>query len=451
MIDRRALLALLAGVLLVTAAGCGAIGDWSTADPVEGNSTESDDPAGGDADDPSGGDGGASADENGGDGDDESGSDGSGLGDGEEAAVDEEDPEAETTEEADDLLPIDVYRTYDRTATLLESDEEMPDVEVWDMDELLSDTYESRQDAFQERLNMTETNVDTENARGLAYAEDRVVVDPNDAGVADVEQTLVHEYVHSIQYAEGWVPDTRGIDLETQTSTDFTQVHLALMEGGAVWVTDTYSETHQEDDVRLQSERLAHEYETAPDGDRFFRAPYHYGTSYVDERVDDPAEIQEVYANPPTTTEQLLHDLDPGEEEPTGLEVETNAEDWTVDERDRRGELFVRVVLETELPHDEAAEAAAGWGDDELVALSGDDERGYVWVLHWDSADDADGFESAFETVLDERTDEDADRTTVDRLDDRTVIVTVGSDAFREAVEVSGSDTDVEIASDGES
>ncbi|WP_255170161.1 hypothetical protein [Natrononativus amylolyticus] len=362
-------------------------------------------------------------------------------------ATDDEPPRAETTAEAAEVLPVDVYRTYDRTRSLVGSDAEKPRVEVWDMDGLLADVYDSRQDEFQTALNMTETEIDTTNARGISYGT-HVVVDPNEGSDADVEQVLVHEYVHAIQAAEGWYPNSSGIDLETQTATDYGQVELALVEGGAVWVTDRYSERYQDEAVRLQSERLAEEYETAPAGDRFFRAPYHYGTAYVDDRIDDPEDVGEMYENPPETTEQLLHGLDPDEAPPTDLEVTaTTGPAWSLERDDRLGELFVRVALESELDGERAADAATGWGNDRLLAFEDDDgDRGFVWTLHWDSATDADEFEAAFAESLEERTDENAEHTTVDRRGEETVVVTVGSEAFREEVSVTGEGTELEVA-----
>ncbi|MCU4740026.1 hypothetical protein [Natronoglomus mannanivorans] len=378
--------------------------------------------------------------------------------------------EAETTAEADEVLPVDLNETFERTAGLVESEAEMPEVQVGDMDALLEGTYEGRQDPFQAALNMTETEVDTESARGVATIG-HVAVDPNEAERADVEQVVVHEFFHAIQFAEGWQPQPE-LEADVATSTDYTNVELALVEGGAVWITDQYSAEYQDDDVQLQSERLAEEYETAPDGDRYFRAPYHYGVQYANATLEEPTEIAEFYENPPTTTEQLLHGLDPdaGDAQPATLSVETSADEtWTLQRDDRLGELFVRVALETELDNDTAADAAAGWGNDRLIGFqhtdagadgagvedgdgNGDgdgDDWGFVWVLHWDTADDADAFEDAFETTLAERTDERADETSVDRQSERTTVVTVGPDEFHEAVSVTGSEADLEVTVDG--
>lgn len=360
--------------------------------------------------------------------------------------------EAETTAEADEVLPVDLNETFERTAGLVESEAEMPTVQVRDMDELLEGTYEQRQDPFQAALNMTETEVDTESARGLATVG-HVAVDPNEADRTDIEQVVVHEFFHAIQFAEGWQPQPP-LEADVATSTDYTNVELALVEGGAVWIADQYSDEYQ-DDVRLQSERLAEEYESAPNGDRYFRAPYNYGVQYADATLEEPTEIGDLYENPPTTTEQLIHGLDPDADDaqPTDLAVETTDDAWTLARDDRLGELFVRVALETELDPDTAADAAAGWGNDRLIGFqhadaedAGDeDDWGFVWVLHWDTASDADVFEDAFETTLAERTDERADETAVDRRSERTVVVTTGPDAFHETVSVTGSAADLEV------
>lgn len=367
--------------------------------------------------------------------------------------------EAETTAEADEVLPVDLNETFDRTAGLVESEAEMPEVQVGDMDALLEGTYERRQDPFHAALNMTETEVDTESARGVATIG-HVAVDPNEADRPDVEQVVVHEFFHAIQFAEGWQPRPT-LEADVATSTDYANVDLALVEGGAVWIADQYSDEYQDGDVELQSERLAEEYESAPDGDRYFRAPYHYGVQYADATLEEPTEIGDLYENPPTTTEQLIHGLDPDADEaqPTTLAVETTDDDaWTLARDDRLGELFVRVALETQLDPDTAADAAAGWGNDRLIGFhradaddadageDAGDDWGFVWVLHWDTAEDADAFGDAFETALAERTDERADETAVDRRSERTVVVTTGPDAFRETVSVTGSEADLEVS-----
>lgn len=433
----RETIAVLVLVSLVVLSGCAtpfgdSAGEPETPDADEPSpSTEDDESEDGESAEPTGDEGNEGEEET----------------DGAESSDDGSRPEAETTDEADEILPVDVYETYDRVRAMFGSDAEMPRVEVSNLNEELEDVYEARQDPFQDALNMTETEIDTENARGLAWSdENRIVVDPNEATDADIEQTLVHEYAHSIQFSDGWYPQPR-LDGETATSTDYRIVETALVEGSAVWVTDRYSREYQADDVRLQSERLAREYETAPDGDRYFRAPYHYGNRYVDRRIDDPTDLERVYEAPPVTSEQLVHDFDPDEERPTDLDVRPSAaEHWTVQRNDRLGELFVRVALETELDGERAADAAEGWGNDRLVGFHDGDEWGFVWVTHWDAAEDADEFEAAFEGTLDERTDADAGATTVDRHDDRTVIVTVGSDAFRDGVTVTGSDADVDVS-----
>ncbi|MFC6730805.1 hypothetical protein ACFQDG_19310, partial [Natronoarchaeum mannanilyticum] len=274
-----------------------------------------------------------------------------------------------------------------------------------------------------------------------------VYVEPADGPPVVVEQVLAHEYAHAVQYSESmfgaWLIEPTG-------STDRQMTKTALIEGGATYVGDEYTERHLSD-VPLQSEQMRRSYERSASGDRFFVAPYYFGAEYVDERLDTPANLQRVYADPPATTAELLHGESAGEQLAMSISVDTEDSDWTATSRDRKGELFTRIALRATLDNDTAAAAAAGWGNDSAIAFDSDgrgDPEAFVWTFRWQTSGEADEFVAAFEESLDRRTDDWADRTRVERVVDRTVAIAMGPDEFREGTAISESDGDVTVDDD---
>jgi hypothetical protein len=336
-------------------------------------------------------------------------------------------------------LDLNENVVWNDVTKLIGSDAPQPNLFVDEMPPGASDAFEPQQSDFQEALNATETASGGNGSSGLA-TPGNVYVFP-DGPDKEIEQVLVHEYTHTIQYAEGmfasWLrspPETTYEDL----------VQTALIEGGAVYVADEYTGQYL-DGIPLQSEQMQASYEAAPAGDRLLFAPYYFGAEYIHDDIESADELPEVYSSPPLTTSELLH---PDREPPaTDLTVDVdNAEsDWTVARTDRQGELYTRIVLDTELSNDEAVEAAAGWSDDELLAFTDEGQDGFAWTTQWASSDDADEFEAAFESKLDQRTDEWVDRTTVERVDDRTVAVVIGPERFRAAVDISASGNGVDL------
>jgi hypothetical protein len=168
--------------------------------------------------------------------------------------------------------------------------------------------------------------------------------------------------------------------------------------------------------------------------------------------VDDPAEIDSVYDDPPATTEQLLHG--PGAGPEANLPVEVASGDWESASRRRTtfGELFLRGTLATRLSEEAAADAAAGWGTDERLVFTRDGETGYVWLhtgyvwLHrWDDAANATEFQRAFDSYLNRTLNRstvagpdgptagwrgDGETYRLLRLDDQTTALVAGSPAF---------------------
>lgn len=173
-------------------------------------------------------------------------------------------------------------------------------------------------------------------------------------------------------------------------------------------------------------------------------AAHRLGYLWVDSRIENPTELDAVYENPPNRTAALLH---PNQSRtyPT-MRLQSVEDAWVEDQRFRLGELLTRFVLETELSHDRASEAANGWVDDRLIEyLDEDNQQGFAWVVRLRSESQADEFRSALGAYLDGRGEsvgenrwaDDQRSYGIQRPDTRTVVLLLGPDSFIEATEVS--------------
>ena len=113
--------------------------------------------------------------------------------------------------------------------------------------------------------------------------------------------------------------------------------------------------------------------------------------------------IDELFANPPDTTEQVLHpsklqgeregfrELKLAEVPPL---AEAAREGWQVDPSDRMGELSVRIwLIEEGIDERTASQAAAGWDGDQIAVWhKGEDLLAFDWKLAWDRSEDRQEF-----------------------------------------------------------
>jgi hypothetical protein len=259
-----------------------------------------------------------------------------------------------------------------------------------------------------------------------------------DDPAAAVEATLAHEFVHVVQVETNFSLTDDELD-ELQESNVSPGMFADIREGSAEYVADVYAERYLEG-VDLLAERRA-AYEAAETNAwKLSRAGYYYGYCHVAARVESPEGLPAVYETPPVTEEQLIHGLTPDEEPPVALPV--RAEDgW--DRRGTFGELHLRVALTEHLRESRAADAAAGWGNDTLLAR-GD---GYVWLVRTDDAANASDLEAALGDHVDglaseaDPIDRPGDATyRVVRVDEETLALVVGDPAFVETVRVSDGD-----------
>jgi len=218
-----------------------------------------------------------------------------------------------------------------------------------------------------------------------------------------VRLLATHEFVHYVQLQSGATAEVNGA---TDLTTDGRFVRRAILEGAATFTTDSILRAN--DSVSVTNSDLYAGIEAAVDpGSRnaYGKSQYVEGREYVDSRIDDPADLSQVYDSPPSTSEQVLHGLAPGSEPPAPLNVSADpGEGYVVAASDRTGEAYLRHVLANGVTLPRASAAAAGWGNDTLLTLRPTDgtNASYVWIHRWDDADEAGEFAAVVEAYLQE-------------------------------------------------
>jgi hypothetical protein len=362
---------------------------------------------------------------------------------------------------ANGTAPIDVNRSFARLRTLLEADVAAPArVRVFrnrsayrvfrGLDAAANRSGPDPLTPFQEELGLRTGPIDA--ADSVASERNGYVSGLGSVGVYlgptvsrdQARVVLVHELVHYVQLQADHLSQ---VGAATDRTSDSRFAAQSTIEGGAVYVTDAYLRVHAENGT-LNSDLYRRLIDAAPPAHvlRFGELPYLAGAEYIDGRLDDPGSLAPLYADPPVTSEQVLHGYRPGEEPPAELSVEVSTgTDWHEVGTDRVGEALLRVALQRGNSRAVATAAAAGWGNDSLRIFrhAGENGPSYAWVLRWDDAANASEFESAARNYLDARGNRTHDgwqlpdgEAGLHRPTDRTTVLVFGSAAFREALGV---------------
>ena len=270
-----------------------------------------------------------------------------------------------------------------------------------------------------------------------------------------VERVFAHELAHAAQ------PESLREEMEASagdyaTTTDAMLAREAVAEGAAVFVTDVYAEQYL--DVQGQSARLDAEWGSMTDATRLLWAPYRYGADHVHARASSPANLTAVYENPPLTTEAVLHPFGSDiERPPLAVESGDQVAGWDRTATDTKGELYLRVLLASELAPERAARAAAGWGTDRLVTYTDGGNDSFALVVRWDSQRDASQFEAAMADYLNATATRQGEGLTGNwssdesafRLDcpvENTCYVLAGDPGFVDSVRVTENASDVVVS-----
>ena len=242
-------------------------------------------------------------------------------------------------------------------------------------------------------------------------AERMVVV--TDAGLDPAAKlTYAHEYTHALQdaafapehfTAEGLDDDDRQLAMTTLTEGDATVTMLAwaLKHLTQEELLEIGTGTELPDTTGIPSWMVNQ-----------LQFPYSAGQVWIgtltgeDPLDPDFTEVDAVYADPPQSTEQVMHtDKWEGRESPIPVEEPDLAgilgDEWEVIAESPVGEASIGIFLEHfGIDRQVATAAAEGWGGDRAVVAYGPDQAfALAWRLAWDSAEDATEFADAYGAV----------------------------------------------------
>ncbi|MBN1177889.1 MAG: hypothetical protein JXD18_01670 [Anaerolineae bacterium] len=231
------------------------------------------------------------------------------------------------------------------------------------------------------------------------------LVAEEDLNQVENRMTFVHEAGHALQDQHF---DLAALGLSMTDHATFyddpTGAVRALIEGDAELVQLQYIEEYlaepeilalQFSGVQPGQARIA----TAPRGVReAILFPYVYGLDFVTALYDRRgwSSVNAAYANPPSSTEQILHpERYLSADAPLTVTLpgltDTLGADWHLIYDATLGEFFLRLHLERWLSAAQAAPAAEGWGGDTCAVYYNEttDQTAMLLRIRWDTPEDA--------------------------------------------------------------
>ncbi len=206
------------------------------------------------------------------------------------------------------------------------------------------------------------------------------------------KSTFVHELTHIVQ---------ESYSLPERTTFDGAKALTSLKEGDATLMADTFK---NDGVVPPSAEVSVPSTSGLPESiNKINRFVYRYGVEFVKAVYEQGGwgAVDEAYANPPRTTEQIMHpDKYFAQEDALTVEAASVTGDWNLTKTERFGEYFIFVMLDKWISETEAETAAEGWGGDNFTYYERDDDFLFTWNIVWDSKDDANEFYLAFQNLM---------------------------------------------------
>jgi len=227
------------------------------------------------------------------------------------------------------------------------------------------------------------------------------------------ELTFAHEYLHALQDQHYGLEQIQDV-----ADDDQSMAFRSLAEGEATQFTIKYLQTYLTELeswalINSASQALADRQNTPGILERMQIYPYEIGLDFVEAIAPGGywPSIERTYADPPASTEQILHPdkyKKSERDEPQTIQlpeaITALTTTWTLLDHEVGGELWTREYLGEYVSPDLAAVAAAGWDGDRYILLEHpDDGRDIlIWQTVWDSNDDAWEFVTAHRLALTE-------------------------------------------------
>lgn len=329
-------------------------------------------------------------------------------------------------------LPFDPDAVFHRTQQLLETNVSPPK-------KIVIRTMPTQTDRRVDKLYATLTGVQSvrlpvDPPSGSVIRPDTVYIYPGDSNKSELEKVLVHEFVHVVQFRLGVL---------SHSDVRF-HIKASLLQGSAMYVADAYAERF---DLlgTAQSKKLSVLYNNSTPEQRLKLWQNYFGYRYVASKTNSPEAVLDVFAHPPTTTEQLIHGYEPhaGPTPRITTTVVNSQSLWLNTGTSRKGELFIRLLLEQSLGREEAAVAGEGWDADHLFTFwnGKNDTYSYVWLLRWKNHSEVSEFSKGLERFMSNQGIKIEDGWSIGNqlvriqtLDPTTVSVTVGPAQFANSV-----------------
>lgn len=251
--------------------------------------------------------------------------------------------------------------------------------------------------------------------------EEKLYVISDLARFGPIEKTtFAHEYEHALQ---DQYYDLDNLGLDDQADSQRSEAIRALAEGDAVLLMQQYVQAHfgpqdLAELLRQLGQADQSQFANAPPVfQQELQFPYTYGLQFVQDFYDQGGwtAVDEVWADPPVSTEQILHpDRYRAGDAPRPVTLspltDTLGSGWRLIEEDTLGEFLLRVVLEAEIAAPDAADAAEGWGGDRYAVYHNARQSQTLLALHlvWDTNADATEFVAAYAQYAQARLDRPA-------------------------------------------
>jgi hypothetical protein len=234
--------------------------------------------------------------------------------------------------------------------------------------------------------------------------------------------TVAHEYTHGLQ--------DQHFELETFTddesfNDDEVLARMALVEGDASLVMMEYllahmSELTAEDLQGLQGERVQADQDVLDRAPPIIREtldfPYVYGLEFVTAVRERGWEaVNDAFADPPRSTEQILHpEKYFSGDEPVLVTVppltDTLGIGWHLVDAETLGEFQTNLYLAQQVDQATAKQASEGWDGDQYALYAKEEAEVMVFVTIWDSPADGDEFAAAYTQYADNKYGQPASR-----------------------------------------
>jgi hypothetical protein len=239
-------------------------------------------------------------------------------------------------------------------------------------------------------------------------------------GLGAMEQSVLsHEYTHALQDQHFDLEALGFTDEEEEKEEDGEQnfATRCLVEGDAVLLQQQYLFNHFEvEDLQEMLEQIEEVDSSVLDSapvivQQSLLFPYEAGLTFVTSLYAEGgwSAVDAAYANPPVSTEQILHPGRYPDDVPQIVTLppltDTLGAGWRLVDEDVLGEFGLDLYLDVYVSPSASEVAAEGWGGDRYAVYWRDDESAFVLALRlaWDTSADAAEFRDAFEQFAEVR------------------------------------------------